>query len=101
MRIYHIVLPELWESVKSNAEYEADSLETEGFIHCSYQYQLDNVLERYYEGKERVLLLEIETEQLKSKLVEEQSTNDEIYPHIYGTINREAIVSVEDRKLSF
>jgi uncharacterized protein (DUF952 family) len=92
MKIYHIVLPEVWEEYKNKEFYKAESLATEGFIHCSFAGQLESVLKRYYEGVEDVLILEIETDKLTSKLVTEPSTNDEIYPHIYGEINREAII---------
>ena len=37
-------------------------------------------------------MLEIETESLMSRCLKEPSTNNEIYPHIYGPINRDAIV---------
>lgn len=99
MQIYHIVLPEVWEKFKDKDFYEAESLRTEGFIHCSYIGQLEAVLERYYKNAEKVLILTIETEKLKSKLVEEPSTNNEIYPHIYGKINRDAIAGIEERVL--
>ena len=89
MQIYHIVTPEVWEKFKDQNEYEAESLKTEGFIHCSFAEQLEGVLERYYRGAEKVLILEIEPEKLTSKLVNEPSTNNEIYPHIYGKINRD------------
>jgi uncharacterized protein (DUF952 family) len=42
--------------------------------------------------------MEIETDKLTSKLVNEPSTNDEIYPHIYGEINRDAIVKIVSRE---
>ncbi len=57
-------------------------------------------LARYYKGVAKVLILTIEPEKLTSKLVNEASTNNEIYPHIYGQINREAIVEIEERTLS-
>ena len=100
MKIYHIVLPEVWEKVKAEKFYEADSLVSEGFIHCSFADQLEAVLERYYKDAEKVLILTIEVEKLTSKLVEEPSTNNEIYPHIYGQINAEAIVGIEERNLN-
>lgn len=100
MHIYHIVLPNVWENFKDEEFYAAESLTSEGFIHCSFAEQLEAVLQRYYAGKERVLILTIETEKLESKLVEEPSTNNEIYPHIYGEINRDAIVGVEERELN-
>ena len=97
MLIYHIVLPEVWEKFKGEYEYEAESLATEGFIHCSYRNQLDAVLERYYSGAEKVLILHINPHYLLAPLVAEPSTNREIYPHIYGKINKPAIVNVEER----
>ena len=98
MLIYHIVLPKIWEEFKDKAFYEAESLETEGFIHCSFAEQLDAVLDRYYNNAGDVLILSVETEKLTSPLVNEASTNNDIYPHIYGPINRDAIVGVDVRR---
>ena len=99
MKIYHIVLPEVWGKFKDEKFYEADSLASEGFIHCSFADQLEAVLQRHYKGAEKVLILTIDVERLTSKLVEESSTNNEIYPHIYGRINRDAIVGIAERIL--
>jgi uncharacterized protein (DUF952 family) len=97
MIIYHIVTPEVWEKFKDENEYEAESLKTEDFIHCSYRNQLEDVLERYYKNEPKVLILHINPHLLTAKLVAERSTGGEIYPHIYGAINRQAIVNVEER----
>ncbi|MEJ7849345.1 MAG: DUF952 domain-containing protein [Pyrinomonadaceae bacterium] len=97
MIIYHIVLPAVWEQFKDKPLYEAESLATEGFIHCSYADQLEAVLKRYYENAGTVLILSIETDKLMSELVEEPSTNNEIYPHIYGPVNIDAIIDVAER----
>ncbi len=100
MKIYHIVLPETWEKFKDLDFYEAESLQTEGFIHCSFAEQIEGVLERYYQGAERVLILTVEPEKLTSKLVNEPSINNEIYPHIYGKINRQAITEITGKDLA-
>lgn len=97
--IYHIVLPEVWEKFKDENEYEAESLQTEGFIHCSYRQQLEGVLERYYKDAEKVLILHLNPNLLTSKLIAESSTGGEIYPHIYGKINKPAIIEIEEKKL--
>lgn len=99
MIIYHIVLPETWETFKDKDFYEAESLHNEGFIHCSFAEQIKGVLGRYYKGVEKVLILTIDSEKLTSNLVNEPSTNNEIYPHIYGQINRDAIVEIEEKIL--
>lgn len=94
MHIYHIVLPDDWVAWESDL-YRAKSLETEGFIHCSFADQLNAVINRYYSGEPEVIVLELETESLMSRVVNEPSTGNEIYPHIYGPINRDAIVSIK------
>ncbi|MGI9036527.1 MAG: DUF952 domain-containing protein [Pyrinomonadaceae bacterium] len=99
MLIYHIVIPEIWEKFKDENFYEAASLTAEGFIHCSYPNQLETVLERYYKNEKRVLILQINPNLLAAKLIAEPSTGGEIYPHIYGKINRAAIVEVTEKYL--
>ncbi|CAN5370633.1 DUF952 domain-containing protein [soil metagenome] len=98
MLIYHIVLPDAWAAFDGDL-YEAASLADEGFIHCSFAGQLDGVIGRYYSGADRIVVLEIDPEKLTSKLINEPSTNDEVYPHIYGPINRDAIVGTEERNV--
>src|SRR5476651_123825 len=94
MRIYHIVLLDDWAAFDTEL-YRARSLETEGFIHCSFAGQLNTVIDRYYAAEAEVVVLEIETDSLMSRVLNEPSTANEIYPHIYGPINRDAIVSVK------
>ncbi len=97
MFIYHIVLPEVWKEFKGRPSYQAESLATEGFIHCSYENQVGAVLKRYYSNAGKVLILKLDTEKLRSKLIEEPSTNGEVYPHLYGRLNHNAVVSIEER----
>ena len=100
MFIYHIVLPDVWESFKNRPSYQPESLTTEGFIHCSYPSQLEAVLKRYYRGVEKILILKIDSEKLLAKLVKEASTGGELYPHLYGRLNHNAVVDVEERMLN-
>ena len=99
MIVYHIVLPDDWAAFTGDL-YRAASLETEGFIHCSFARQLDGVIDRYYSSAESIIVLEIESDRLMSRLVNEPSTNNDIYPHIYGPINRGAIVSIDKREIN-
>src|SRR6476659_6885402 len=99
MKIFHIVLPDVWADF-AGTHYEAESLASEGFIHCSFEDQLDAVLKRYYSGRDEVVILEIDPDKLDSKLVVEPSTGGENYPHVYGPINRDAIVKSERKTLT-
>src|SRR5206468_11297787 len=73
--IYHIVLPEVWAAFDTEL-YRAASLDIEGFIHCSFANQLDRVIERYYKNAGTVVVLEIETERLMSRVLNEPSTGN-------------------------
>lgn len=53
MKIYHIVTPEVWEKYKDEDFYEAESLRTENFIHCSFENQVEAVLKRYYKDAKK------------------------------------------------
>ena len=97
MYIYHILLPNEWETRKNNSFYEAPSLATEGFIHCSFEEQLNTVIDRYYSGISELVILKIDVSKLSSKLVAEPSTANDVYPHVYGPIDLESVIEVERR----
>ena len=99
MFIYHIVLPEIWEQIRTEPLYRHESLATEGFIHCSYEDQIYGVIGRYYADVDELVILTIDTDKLAARLVAEPSTGGETYPHIYGPLNMVAVVDAEIRKL--
>ena len=95
--IYHITTKEEWDIAKGKGFYIAPSLELEGFIHCSEAQQVDGVLKRYYQGKKNLLELVIDTEKLESPLKYELAPSvNENFPHIYGPINLDAIIEVQE-----
>jgi uncharacterized protein (DUF952 family) len=99
MNFYHITTSQNWDKFQNDNYYEAESLHTEGFIHGSYLEQLDETLRLYYKGVHKVILIEIDPSALTSKLVIEKSRDGKLFPHIYGVINKSAIVKVEERIL--
>ena len=72
----------------------------EGFIHCSGdEAQALRVAERLYPGATGLQLLDVDTERLIAEVKREPSRSGEIYPHIYGRINLDAVVRVRDLSL--
>ncbi|MBS1912896.1 MAG: DUF952 domain-containing protein [Bacteroidetes bacterium] len=95
--IYHITLPERWQEARAAGEYAADSLLSEGFIHCSTVAQVARSLNRFYRGVSGVLLLAIDPALLRSELKYEPA-HGELFPHIYGRLNLDAVTGVEPLK---
>jgi uncharacterized protein (DUF952 family) len=93
-RVYHLVLRQVWEA-NPDQPYRPDSLACEGFIHCSFAGQTAWVAKRFYAEAEDLLLLHIDPRRVTSPLREEACETGEIFPHIYGPLNRDAVVKVE------
>ena len=93
--IYHVVSTADWSGQKDQSAYQAASLKTEGFIHLSDKEQVAGVLERYYQGVPDLLLLHVDPSRLVHELTYEVATNNERFPHLYGPLNKEAVVEVE------
>ncbi len=96
--IYHIASRADWQSAQKNGSYTADSLAAEGFIHCSKAEQVAGVARRFYAGRRGLVLLVIDPQKLTSDLRYELGSDrpDELFPHIYGPLNLEAVASALD-----
>jgi uncharacterized protein (DUF952 family) len=93
--IYHVTSREEWNQAKVNGFYESPSLKNEGFIHCSQEAQVADVLERYFAGKSHLVKLVIDTDKLSSQLIYEWSPSiTDTFPHVYGSINLDAVVEI-------
>jgi uncharacterized protein (DUF952 family) len=95
--IYHVTSIQEWTAAQTKGFYEVSSLHTEGFIHCSEAGQVKGVLERYYSGKKDLVKLVINTELLSAPLKYELAPSvNENFPHVYGPINLDAVIGVEE-----
>ena len=98
--IYHITTADAWAAAQTVGEYEASSLADEGFIHCSGdEAQTLRVVERLYSGATGLMVLDVDVIRLKAEVKREASRSGEIYPHVYGRINLDAVVRVRDLTL--
>jgi len=93
--IYHITTAEHYHSFAGKDYYESPALHEEGFIHCSTEDQVSGILQRYFDGQSNLFLLVIDAAKLKSRLKIEAASNGELFPHVYGPVNKSAIVSIE------
>ncbi len=117
--ILHLVSKADWDALKADQPYVAASLASEGFIHCTAGEALMlDVANRFYKDQPgEFVLLEIDESKLTSEVkweapadpkpapaVEtppeakaeygEQAPAAVLFPHVYGPINRDAVVGV-------
>ncbi|HSC52341.1 MAG TPA: chorismate synthase [Phnomibacter sp.] len=95
--IFHVTNRQLWEAALEKGFFEVPSLHSEGFIHMSEAHQVAGVLDRYYKDQTNLVKLTVDPAKLQAELKYEGSEKlNEKFPHIYGHINIDAVVKVED-----
>ena len=105
--IYHLTDRAAWEDARARGKYNAPSLDSEGFIHCSTREQVLDVANQHYRGEAGLLLLCIDENRLRAKLRWEapahpkapiaESSHEQIAvsPSIW-CLNLDAVVAVYD-----
>ncbi len=94
--LYHITSRASWMAAHAAGVYRGDTLDSEGFIHCSLANQVERTAARFYWGQAGLVLLTIEGERLRAELRFEEGEPGELFPHIYGPLNLEAVIAVYD-----
>jgi uncharacterized protein (DUF952 family) len=91
---YHLVPVEEWEGSDGESDYLPPAFVEDGFIHCTDGAdELANTANRHYRDDPRPFVaLQIDVSLLSSPVRYEDARR--VYPHIYGPLNRDAILTV-------
>ncbi len=94
-RIFHITPRACWLQQQAGPHYRAASLSTEGFIHCSTREQLVESADLHFCGQSDLVVLCIAAQRVSAAIrYEDLSGRGVPFPHIYGSLNVEAVVDV-------
>jgi uncharacterized protein (DUF952 family) len=94
--VYHIAFAADWDRAARAGEYTISTrgrtLEQQGFIHASDAHQVAMVANIFFEADDGLIVLVIDTDRLRSPVrYENAPDSDEVFPHIYGPINADAV----------
>jgi uncharacterized protein (DUF952 family) len=92
--IFHITSAKSWEACLTLGQYTNESLQTEGFIHFSGKKQIVGTANRYYQGQKGLVLLKVAVGRLAPELKYEIAPNGDLFPHLYGPLNLDAVEKV-------
>lgn len=94
-RLFHIVDGREWSSLAAHDTYRPASLDTEGFVHCSFEQQVAGTLALHFPGRTELVVLEIDPALVTAPVVvEDLYGRNEKFPHVYGAIPVGAVVAV-------
>ena len=100
MQLYHLALVDEWaDAVDRAVPYQRSTigatLEQVGFIHCSFDQQVAATFDRFYAGRDDVVLLVIDPSRLDAPMrVEDLAGTGEAFPHLYGPLELDAVIDV-------
>jgi uncharacterized protein (DUF952 family) len=95
--ILHVAERGQWDKAKASGSYRADTLDSQGYIHGSKPGQLVRVANLLFRGRTDLVLLCIDRSKVEPEIRDENlEGGDELFPHIYGPLNTDAVVEVFD-----
>jgi len=93
--ILHIAKRTAWEEARATGTYAPASLAADGFIHFSDVDQVVRVANLGFPGVGDLVLLCVLADRLSAPLrYEAGDGDDERFPHLYGTLNLDAVIDV-------
>ena len=95
--ILHITSRREWDAAQAVGEYRGDTLDSDGFIHCSTRQQVMEVANAHFRGQRDLVLLCIVEDKVQVEIrYEDLYDAGQEFPHIYGPLNLDAVVAVEE-----
>jgi uncharacterized protein (DUF952 family) len=93
--IFHITTVDAWRAATAAGVYTADSLASEGFIHCSQADQVEWVANTRFKGRTDLVLLRIDEVLVGARVARENLEGGAwLFPHIYGPLPVGAVMDV-------
>ncbi|MGC9400772.1 MAG: DUF952 domain-containing protein [Anaerolineae bacterium] len=93
--LLHITTREAWQIARTEGVYRGNTLESDGFIHCSLPEQVVAVANALYRGREDLVLLVIEAARVEAEIrYEDCYATGQAFPHVYGPLNLDAVSDV-------
>jgi uncharacterized protein (DUF952 family) len=98
--IYHICRRQEWEAARASGRYLGSSQDkADGFIHFSDTGQVKGSAAKHRAGQAGLVLLAVDEARLGAALKWEASRGGALFPHLYGPLPVEAVISVHDLPL--
>ena len=83
--IYKVEKKKNWEEEKKNQNYNGSEIDKkDGFIHFSTKEQLQETLEKHYQGQKGLILIAVLSEELGEDLKWEPAREGALFPHLFA-----------------
>ena len=93
--LYHLASTAEWTDYQLDGSIVPPSLDTEGFVHCSWGHQVECTVAKHFAGATDLLALRIDRDRLGDVLLVEEDSygSGQAFPHAYGPIPVGAVLA--------
>ena len=100
-RIYKILSRTEWTAAQAAGVFTGSAVDlADGYIHFSTAAQAAETARRHFAGKDDLVVLAIEADDLGQALVWEPSRGGDLFPHLYGHLPVTRVLAVSEAPLA-
>ena len=100
-RIYKILPRAEWRAAQAAGAFAGSAVDlADGYIHFSTGAQAAETARRHFAGQADLVVLEIEADDLGEALKWEPSRGGDLFPHLYGALAVDAVLTVTEAPLA-
>ena len=93
--VYKICPAAALQEARERGRFEGSADDArDGFIHLSAGHQVAGTLAKYFAGQRDLVLLAVDPERLGTRLLWKTSRGGELFPHLYGPLDLDHVLSV-------
>ena len=98
--IYKICPASAWREAERQGTYRGSADDArDGYIHFSTAAQVPGTVTKYFAGQQGLFLVAVDADALGDQLQWEPARGGEHFPHLYGELDFDAVISVSDLPL--
>lgn len=99
-RIYKLIDRSVWEAARAGGRFDGAEIDLkDGYIHFSTAAQAPQTARLHFNGRENLVVLEVEAESLGDRLRWEPSRGGQLFPHLYGALDASLVGAVHEAPL--
>ena len=94
--IYKILSQDEWNLAKDQGLFAGSAIDIQdGYIHFSSSSQVKETAAKHFAGQQNLVLIGIDDANFGSELKWEPSRNDDLFPHLYGSLDTSLVATVD------
>ncbi len=94
---FKILTGEQWKIFLAEGTFAGAPVDlADGYIHLSTVSQLQGTLDKHFAGQRDLVIIEVDLAALGDLVKWEVSRGGELFPHIYGDLTMDAVISIKE-----